>query len=257
MNKNIIWHEIFNNKNFFYTKNSKKLKKSNYSYYSFNLLKIIYPELTYVKFRSIIKFMENILGVKKKNSMLDFGSGNGAFLNYFIAKYNLKNNFSFEISLPLINFQKKIINRTNFYQTHHSNLKVFEKINNQTIVDYSISNSVFQYFYSNSYCFKVLDFLIRSTKNKIFIYDIKDSNKRRAYKEQVRLRQNLSRTQFNNKYKNTPIRYYTKKFFIRILKKLKKKYNFNYEFISLPLSATDSKFGYCLLIKKYLSNYEK
>jgi hypothetical protein len=66
MNKNIIWHEIFNNKNFFYTKNSKKLKKSNYSYYSFNLLKIIYPELTYVKFRIIIKFMENVLGIKKK-----------------------------------------------------------------------------------------------------------------------------------------------------------------------------------------------
>ena len=130
MNKNIIWHQIFNNKNFFYFKNSKKLKKSNYSYYSFNLLKIIYPELTYVKFRSIIKLMENILEMQKKNSMLDFGSGNGAFLNYFIAKYNLKDNYSFEISLPLINFQKKIINITIFYQTHHSNLKVFEKISN-------------------------------------------------------------------------------------------------------------------------------
>jgi hypothetical protein len=250
MNKDINWYKIFNNKNFSYIKNSKELKKSNYLFYSYNLAKIIYPELSCDKFRNIIKFMEKILRIKQKGSILDFGSGNGAFLNYFIKKYNLKNNYSFELSLPLIEFQKKFLDRTNFYQTHQSNCKVFDKINNNIIVDHSFSNSVFQYFDSNIYCFKVLDFLIKVTKKSILIYDIKNFNKKNIYKEKVRVRQNLSKIEFKNKYKNTPIRFYTKNFFIRILRNLKTKYNFKYKFFSLPSSATDSEFGYCLLIKK-------
>ena len=252
MSKNINWYKIFNNKNFSYTKNSKELKKSNYPLYSYNLAKIIYPELSFIKFRNIIKFMEKILRIKKKGSILDFGSGNGAFLNYFTKKYNLRDNYSFELSLPLVEFQKKIIDRTSFYQTHQSNHKALDKINNNKIVDHSISNSVFQYFCSNLYCFKVLDFLIKVTKKNILIYDIKDFNKKSIYKERVRIRQNLSKTEFKNKYKNTPIRFYPKNFFVRILGNLKKKYNFKYKFISLPSSATDSEFGYCLLIKKNL-----
>ena len=78
MSKTVIWNEIYNNKNFFYFKDSQLLKKSNYSYYSFSLAKIIYPELSYVKFKNIIKFMEKTLGIKKGKSILDFGSG----LNY-------------------------------------------------------------------------------------------------------------------------------------------------------------------------------
>jgi hypothetical protein len=150
----------------------------------------------------------------------------------------------------LIQFQKKLLDKTNFYQTHQSTRKVFAKINNNIIVDHSISNSVFQYFYSNIYCLKVLDFLIKVTKKSILIYDIKDFNKKNIYKEKVRNRQNLSKTEFKNKYQNTPIRFYTKSYFIRILQNLKIKYNFKYKFISLPSSATDSEFGYCLLIKK-------
>jgi hypothetical protein len=51
---------------------------------------------------------------------LDFGSGNGAFLLYFKKKYNLKNNYSLEISQPLINFQKKIIKDTFFLKTMYN-----------------------------------------------------------------------------------------------------------------------------------------
>lgn len=249
MNKSINWHKIFNNRNFIYSRNSKEIKKNNYSHYSYDLAKVIYPELNYSKFKNIIQFMEKFLRIKKKKSILDFGSGNGAFLNYFIKKYNLINNYSFELSLPLINFQKKFINKTIFYQTHHSNYNIFNKLNALKITDYSISNSVFQYFYNNAYCFEVLHFLIRVTKKTILIYDIKDDNKKHIYKEKVRSRQNLSKAEFKKKYKNTPIRFYKKKFFIKIMNILKKKYNFNYRFVSLPLSATDSDFGYCLVIK--------
>jgi SAM-dependent methyltransferase len=256
MNKNINWYKIFNNKNFSYYKDSKCLKKNNYFHYSFNLQKIIYPGLNFYKFKKIIKFMINTLKIKKKKTILDFGSGNGAFLNYFTKKYDLRNNLSFELSRPLINFQKKFITKTNFYQTNQKKNNVFKKIDNN-IVDYSFSNSVFQYFHSNLYCLSVLDFLIRVTKESILIYDIKDFNKKNIYKRKVRIRQNLSSTEFKNKYKNTPIRFYKKIFFIKILNKLKKKYDFKYEFISMPVSATDSKFSYCLLIKKYSENYEK
>jgi cyclopropane fatty-acyl-phospholipid synthase-like methyltransferase len=194
--------------------------------------------------------MEKNSKIKRKESILDFGSGNGAFLNYFIKKYNLKDNYSFELSFPLIQFQKKLLDRTNFYQMHQSACKAFAKINNNIIVDHFISNSVFQYFCSNKYCLKVLDFLIKVTKKSILICDIKEFNKKNIYKEKVRNRQNLSKTEFKNKYQNTPIRFYAKSFFIRILQNLKTKYNFKYKFISLPSSATDSEFGYCLLIKK-------
>ena len=119
------------------------------------------------------------------------------------------------------------------------------------MVDYSISNSVFQYFYSNLYCYRVLDFLIRVTKKSILIYDIKNLKRKIAYKNQVRIRQNLSKAEFRKKYKNTPIRFYEKNFFIKILNQFKKKYNLKYKFIPMPVSATDSRFGYCLLISKY------
>lgn len=251
MNKNIGWYKIFNNKKFLYYKDSEYLKKNNYLYYSYNLQKIIYPGLSFLKFKKISSFMEKILKLKKKESILDFGSGNGAFLNYFIKKYHLRDNYSMELSLPLINFQKKFLYKTNFYKTHHTKYEIFKKINND-VVDYSISNSVFQYFYSNFYCFKVLDFLIRVTKKNILIYDIKDFNKRKSYKEHVRKRQNLSKTEFERKYNNTPIRFYTKSYLAKILKKLKNKYNFKYKFVSLPYSSTDSKYGYCLIIQKYL-----
>ena len=40
---------------------------------------------------------------------MDFGSGNGAFLFFFVNKYNLKKNLSLELSKPLLLFQKKIM----------------------------------------------------------------------------------------------------------------------------------------------------
>ena len=35
-----------------------------------------------------------------------------------------------------------------------------------------------------------------------------------------------------------------------ILKKLQKKYDFSFKFKNLPNTATDHKFGYCLIINK-------
>ena len=56
--------------------------------------------------------------------------------------------------------------------------------------------------------------------------------------------------EYKKKYKNSPIRFYSKNFFIKTLGKLKKKYKFIYKIDKLPLGAIDRKFGFCLKIKK-------
>ena len=66
----------------------------------------------------------------------------------------------------------------------------------------------------------------------------------------MRKRQRLNTKDFIIKYKNTPIRFYKKSYFEKILGVLKKKYSFEYKFLKLPIDATDYKFGYCLLIRK-------
>ena len=181
--------------------------------------------------------------------MLDFGSGNGAMLYFFIKKYNLKNNYSFEISLPLLNLQKKFIKKTYFFRTHHAKINLYKKFQ-YNLVDNSMSISVFQYFYNQSYFYNILDFLLRVTKKKILIYDIKNSRTKLKYRERVRKRQKLTLYEFKKKYRNTPIRFYDKLYIKKILNRLQKKYDFSFRFQNLPGAATDYKFGYCLIITK-------
>ncbi len=246
------WHKIFNKTDFFYNKDSKKIhakRFKNYSYKSFMLSSIIYPNLTYKKFLNIVKFQVKLLKIKNNSSLLDFGSGNGGFLYYYQKRYNLENNVSFEISKPLINFQKKLLENTNFYKTNHKNF-IFKKIKKKYLVDYSLCNSVFQYFLDEKYAFCIIEFLIKLTKKRILIYDIKNFDTKTLYSKKVRIRQKLTSKEFKIKYKNTPIRFYKKKFFEKVLKKLQKKYLLKYKFFNLPKDASDYKFGYCLLINK-------
>jgi len=244
------WHKIFNKKDFFYvTESNFKKKKKNFLATSYLLTKIIHPELDKKRYNKIINFIYEKLKIKKKSSLLDFGSGNGGLLYYFLKKYNLINNYSFEISAPLLKIQKNFINKTSFFKTHHINLKFLENFKND-LVDNSMSISVFQYFYSTKYCYQVLEFLLRVTKKNILIYDIKNLKTKFNYREEVRKRQNLTRLKFKKKYSNTPLRFYEKKMFEKILKKLQNKYDFSFKFHQLPNGATDHKYGYCLIISK-------
>lgn len=234
------WHKLFNDKNFEYNSESKNISLNPY-----NLAKIIYPGLTKKKFQKITKFIKKSLNISKNDNLLDFGSGNGAFILFF--KNKVKNLYSLEISKPLINFQKKNLGKIKYIITNPYNVSFFKKIKNNEI-DITISNSVFQYFYSEKYCKLILAEMIRSTKKTIFIYDIKNKNKKNKYLERVRKRQKLSLNDFKKKYKNTPQRFYTKTFFKNFLKK---KYpQIKLKFFNLPKEATDYKFGYCLKIIK-------
>jgi SAM-dependent methyltransferase len=248
--KKISWHKIFNNSKFSYIFKSKLIKNNKkFISTSYLLCKIIYPNLNKKKFFKILSFISSTLRIKKNDSLLDFGSGNGSFLYFFINKYNLKKNYSFEISSPLIKIQKKFIKEAEFFKTHHIKTTIFKKFNSN-LVDYSMSNSVFQYFYNDKYSYKVLEFLLKVTRKKILIYDIKNSETKNIYRETVRKRQNLSKLKFKEKYKKSPIRFYSKNTFKKYLTKLQKKYDFNFKFKNLPSTTTDYKYGYCLLIEK-------
>ena len=240
MYKKILWQKLFNDKNFKYFKESKKIIINPY-----NLAKIIYPELNKKKFNQITLFLSKNLIIKKKDKLLDFGSGNGAFLLFYLKQVNKL--YGMEISNPLIKFQRRILPKGKFFLTNPYNIKFFKNLKNDE-VDITLSNSVFHYFYSNAYCKKVLKEMIRVTKRTIMIYDIKDENKKKQFILNLRKRQNLSEKDFYKKYKYTPQRFYKKVFFRNFLKKNFR--NLKFSFIKLPEGATDNKFGYCLKITK-------
>ena len=244
------WDKIFNNKKFSYYRLSKKIDlNENPQRLSYRLASVIYPNLTYKKFINIIIFIQNNLKIVNRSSILDFGSGNGAFIFYFIKKFFLKKNLSLEISQPLLRFQKSFIFNTNFINTNKTSIDNLKYLEDKTF-DYSYCNSVFQYFVNDKYAKSVLHFLIKVTKKRIIIYDIKNFNKKKQYQGTVAKRQNLSINEYRKKYKDTPIKFYKKSFFIKILKSFKNKYDLNYKFKALPPGAIDSKFGYCLIISK-------
>ena len=243
------WYKLFGSKSFNYFKNSYLIKKNkNNLSYCYKLAKIIYPEINFEKFKKILNFVEKKIDLKNNTSILDFGSGNGCFLYYFINKYNLNNNYSFEVSKNLIEFQKSKINSTKFKKTNPYRFNFSKKEIDQ--VDCSICLSCFQYFNSNKYASKVINFLLNVTKKTILIYDIKNLDLINKHKKKVRLRQGLTKIEFENKYKDYPLRYYKKTFFIRILSKIARNKQFKYHFVNLPNSATDYEFGYCLVITK-------
>ena len=89
---------------------------------------------------------------------------------------------------------------------------------------------------------------IRIAKKRIFIYDIKNKESEKEYRETVRKRQGFSKIKFKEKYRETPIRSYNKSFFLKnnklnnIVKSVK--------IYPIPKCALDGKFAFCLMIEK-------
>lgn len=241
MKKKIKWSQLFNNKDFKYNVESKKLNNIT----AYKLAKIIYPDLNYLKFRKISNFISKNIKNNLNNKFLDFGSGNGAFLLFFQNK--VKQLFSLELSKNFLNFQKKFLYNCKYIISNPYNLNFYKKIPDNYI-DTTLSCSVFHYFYTNTYCENILKEMIRTTKKQVFIYDIKNKNKKNALISAIRKRNKLTKKEYLDKYKFTPHRFYTKYFFINFLKKNYPKLKYN--IINLPKEATDSKFGFCLKIEK-------
>jgi len=243
----ITWGSLFNKKDFHYTKATKDLLFKKFNISSFVLAKIIYPKLTHRKFLSIKNFVSKNILIYPLNSILDYGSGNGAFIKLFLDKKIFKI-FSFEIAKDLIKLQKKIFENKkniNYVLTNNRNVKFFKKIKSKSI-DTIFCSSVFQYFSSNLYSRKILSEFLRVAKSTVFIYDVKNKIYKKRYLLQLRQRQKLSNKEFLKKYKYTPIRFYNKSFFTVFLKK--KIPSARVYFLKLPPGATDQKFGYCVKI---------
>jgi|TARA_B110000093_G_C12870415_1_gene367423 phospholipid N-methyltransferase len=239
MNK---WTKIFD-------KNSSYIKESPYNLMSYSLFSKVYSDaLNYSDFLKIMEFISNALRLKKNSSILDYGSGNGAILLYFLKNYFLKKNISIEINKSFINFQKKFINHTKLLKGNFNNPQNFLSKIKSNSVDNIMCNSVFQYFVSEKKAMLVLMEFIRIAKKRIFIYDIKNKESEKEYRETVRKRQGFSKIKFKEKYRETPIRSYNKSFFLKnnklnnIVKSVK--------IYPIPKCALDGKFAFCLMIEK-------
>lgn len=173
---------------------------------SFMLMKVIHPNLTITKYHLLIKYITSQLSLKN-SSLLDYGSGNGDLLFYFISKFKLKKNVSIDISVPLINLQKKYLYNTKFL--YPKNLNKIKK----NSIDNTIVVSIMQYFQNYKYSKKILTSLISKTKKYLLLCDVKDKNKISKLKKSIQKRYKISEAEFEEKYKSNPILGYTKKFF--------------------------------------------
>lgn len=240
------WNYIFDKKKIYIKDiNLQKLKKLNFEKISFNLTNEVYHIFTFQKYLKLMNFISKKIELKKRSSLCDFGSGNGGILYYLIRKFNLQKCYSIEISQNYLNFQKKFIPNTKFIKIDFSSIKKLKKIKNQS-VDIVIVNSVTQYFYSENYCKNILNELHRITSDKLFIYDIKNKKLKKEYISSICKKKKLKITEYKKLYKKTPLRFYSKDFFIKYCERN----NIKYSIFKLPSFALDNKYGFCLLIKK-------
>lgn len=244
------WIKIFGSSSNYIEENLSLLKKNNNinKLLSFKLFIKIYSEkIIFRDFIHIMNFISGKLKLKKNQSLLDYGSGNGAILNYFLKKFFLKNNISIELNNSFIKYQKQLLNNTKFIKANFFETGYLKKIKNNS-VDHVMCNSVFQYFISDQYAYEIIEEFIRITKKRIIIYDLKNVKKKKEYQEVVRKRQGLTKFKFKEKYLKTPIRFYDKEFFLKKIKlnKLVK----SVKICQLPNETLDNKFGFCVIIEK-------
>jgi ubiquinone/menaquinone biosynthesis C-methylase UbiE len=245
MNKN-KWTHIFENKKIYIRDiNLNNLRKFNFKKISYNLTNQVYSKFTFNEFVRLMEFFFKKLRIRKKMSLLDFGSGNGGILYYLIKKFNLKDCYSVEISNNFLNFQKKYITNSKFIKINFTSFKNLKKIKPNSI-NLTMLNSVSQYFYSNAYCLKVLNELMRVTSNRLFIYDIKNKEHQNSYIKNLCNRRKITIKEFKTIYKKTPLRFYKKDFFIDYFTKKKLKF----KIFNNPKFALDSKYGFCILVEK-------
>ena len=75
------WYYIFDKKKIYIKDiNLQKLKKFNFKKFSFNLTNEVYHIFTFQKYLKLINFISKKVKLKKRNSLCDFGSGNGGIL---------------------------------------------------------------------------------------------------------------------------------------------------------------------------------
>ncbi len=174
------------------------------------------------------KYGRNIslkLGIKKNESIFEFGCGGGALL--FLFRSKTKKLFGCDYSQQLINKSKKIIPWLKIYNSES------QKFKSKQLYDYVISSSMLEYVQPNQVR-KIINNMVCLFNKSLFIGEILDMKYRKT---------------FLKKYKK-PDKYYTfidKSFFRTYCKK--NKLNLKIYPSILPRSS-QKKFRYCVQIYK-------
>lgn len=229
-NKN--WKSIFTDKNHNYNIRSKQ---------NLPISKIIYPHLSEKKLNLSYKYICcELFNLKKKDIIIDFGSGAGNFLLYCQKKFDVKK-ISIEINNELIKYQKKFLKKTKYILWKDNINKVPIKIK-YGIKHYLIIDSVLQYLHKKN-IFRLLNFFIKNF-DKILLVDIKNKKKEKAFYARQEKKYN---THINRIYsKKNQLTFFYKKELILYLKKFRK---IKYKFIkNQNLYCSDE--GFSLIIEK-------
>ena len=168
-----------------------------------------------------------IIKILQKESILDYGSGNGLFASYFLKK--VKKVYCYDISGVSIE-----IGKLNFKEIFF--LKKI-KLNNR--YDHVICSSVFQYL-SYKEAIKLLNFFNKISKKSFFIIDVSNLETK---VEHLTFRKKFI---LNSKYSLPNHTYFKKDFFINFAKKNSLFVNF----FNNVLLNKQTKFRFSVLFKK-------
>lgn len=201
-----MWFKIFSSKKHPYVNSSKKI--INKKKIEDHLLQVVYKSnKSFVK--NFKKLLVQNLKINLNDSVLDFGSGNGAVLLYLLKKYKIKKSISLEINKDLIKFQKKVFgNKIDVKKNNFQNLKIIKKQK----FDHVISNSVFQYFKTKKEAIKYFNYLKSICKRNLLITDLYYKPKK---KEMYNWRKSrvTKKLLFSSKIESNQYLYYEKKDF--------------------------------------------
>lgn len=109
------------------------------------------------------------LGIKNNESIFEFGCGSGALLYPMYVGFNVK--------VGGCDFSEILIKNANKYMKGNFFVSSVIDVNLNKAYDYTISNSVFQYFPSEQYARNVVSKMLKASKKKIAILDVNDKDK--------------------------------------------------------------------------------
>lgn len=173
------------------------------------------------------KKVYKILKISPKESILDYGSGNGLFASYFLKK--VKKVYCYDISRNAIEVGKLKFKEIFFIR----------KIKLNSRYDHVICSSVFQYL-SYKEAIKLLKFFNKISKKSFFIIDISNLEKK---VEHLMFRKKFI---LNSKYSLPNHTYFNKDFFINFAKKN----SLSVTFFNNVLLNRQTKFRFSVLFKK-------
>ncbi len=134
-------------------------------------------------------------------SVFEIGCGSGATL--FMLESNGFKTGGIDYSKPLIKTAKKVLKSQDLSNNEAIDMTL------SPVYDAVISNSVFGYFTDLEYALKVLEKAYKKAEHVIAILDVHDEEK----KEEHLALQRKVKENYDERYKNLPIQFYSKKFF--------------------------------------------